>query len=122
MTGPEHVDNVLLEDDYLAAATELRQIAAEKKRLLDREAELKTIIEKVLTVGERGVAPDGTALVAIKAGAKRFSAERAMENLPAEILASIQVFTPDGKKAKTILAPALYDLCVEYNRPSVVAL
>lgn len=122
MTGTEHIDNVLLEDDYLAAATELRQIAAKKKQLLEREAELKDIIEKVLTVGERGIAPDGTALVAIKAGARKFSAERAMANLPAEVLASIQVFTPDAKKAKTILAPALYDLCVEYNRASVVAL
>lgn len=122
MTEPEHIDNVLLEDEYLAAAIELRQVSAEKKKLADREAELKAIIEKALTVGERGVAPDGTALVAIRAGARKFSAERAIANLPAEVLASIQVFTPDGKKAKTILAPALYDLCVEYNRDSVVAL
>ena len=45
-----------------------------------------------------------------------------MQREPAEVLASIQVFVPDGKKAKTILAPALYDLCVEYTKSSVVAL
>lgn len=115
-------DNVQLEDEYLAAASELRQIAETKKQLSAREDQLKAIIEKVLTVGERGVAPDGTPLVAIRAGAKRFSAEKAAANLPPEILASIQVFVPDGKKAKTILAPALYELCVEYNKSSVVAL
>lgn len=121
MTDNAH-DSVVLEDDYLAAASELREIAAEKKRLAEREEQLKQIIEKVLTVGEKGVAPDGTPLVAIRAGSRRFSAERAAANLPAEVLASIQVFVPDGKKAKTILAPALYDLCVEYTKSSVVAL
>lgn len=115
-------DNVLLEDEYLDAAKELRDIAAEKKRLADREAELKAIMEKVLTVGERGVAPDGTPLVAIKAGAKRFSADLAEANLPPDVLASIQVTVADGKRAKAILAPALYDLCVDYNKSSVVAL
>lgn len=121
MTDSPH-DNVLLEDDYLEAAQELRQIAAEKKRLADREAELKQILEKVLTVGEKGISPDGTPLVAIRAGAAKFSAQRAAENLPAELLEAITVSVPDGKKAKTILAPALYELCVDYNKSSVVAL
>lgn len=118
----EHTDNVLLEDEYLAAASELRQIAETKKQLTAREDQLKEIIAKVLTVGERGVAPDGTPLVAIRAGSRRFSAERAADNLPPEVLASIQVITVDSKKAKAVLAPALYDLCVDYTKPSVVAL
>lgn len=121
MTDTAH-DNVVLEDEYLQAASELRQIAETKKQLTAREDQLKQIIEKVLTVGERGVAPDGTPLVAIRAGSKRFSAERAAENLPPEVLASIQIIVADGKRAKTILAPALYDLCVEYTKSSVVAL
>lgn len=121
MTEGPH-DNVLLEDEYLAAASELRQIAETKKQLTAREDQLKEILEKVLTVGEKGVASDGTPLVAIRAGAKRFSAEKAAANLPPEVLASIQVITVDSKKAKAVLAPALYDLCVDYTKPSVVAL
>lgn len=121
MTEAQH-DNVLLEDDYLEAAHELRQIAVEKKRLADREEQLKQIIEKVLTVGEKGIAPDGTPLVAIRAGSKRFSADKAAANLPPEVLASIQIIVADGKRAKSVLAPALYDLCVEYTKSSVVAL
>lgn len=118
----EHIDNVVLEDEYLAAASELRIISAEKKALAEREAVLKQIIEKVLTVGERGVAPDGTELIAIRKGAARFKPELATANLPADVVASISVTVPDAKKAKTILSPALYDQCVEYTKPSVVAL
>ena len=115
-------DNVLLEDEYLEAAQELREIAAEKKRLAEREAHVKQILEKILNVGEKGVAPDGTPLVAIRAGAAKFSPQLAAQALPADLLASIQVTTADAKKAKAILAPALYDLCVEYNKSSVTAL
>lgn len=115
-------DNVLLEDEYLEAAKELREITEAKKELAVREDQLKAIIEKVLTVGEKGVAPDGTPLVAIRAGSKRFSPEKAAANLPPEVLASIQVITVDGKRAKAVLAPALYDLCVDYTKSSVVAL
>lgn len=121
MTEEAH-DNVLLEDDYLAAAIELREIAEAKKRLAQREDHLKSIIEKVLTVGERGVDADGVPYVTIRAGSKRFSAEKAAANLPPEVLASIQIIVADGKKAKSVLAPALYDLCVEYTKSSVVAL
>lgn len=121
MTETPH-DNVLLEDEYLAAASELRQIAETKKHLAAREAQLKEIIEKALTVGEKGIAPDGTPLVAVRAGAAKFSPQRAAENLPAELLEAITIKVADGKRAKAILAPALYDLCVEYNKSSVVAL
>jgi hypothetical protein len=32
------------------------------------------------------------------------------------------VTTVDAKRAKAVLAPALYELCLDYNKPSVVAL
>lgn len=118
----EHVDTVVLEDEYLAAASELRNIAAEKKHLAEREAECKRVIEKVLSVGDRGVAPDGEEYVVIRKGAARFKPELATANLPAELLQAILVLAPDGKRAKSILAPALYELCTEETKPSVVVL
>jgi hypothetical protein len=42
--------------------------------------------------------------------------------LPKEILGSVTVLTIDAKKAKAILAPALYESCCKRTRPSVVAL
>lgn len=120
MTEPH--DNVLLEDEYLEAAHELREVTAQIKELTERQAQLKLVLEKVLTVGERGVAADGTPLVAIKGGAGKFSPEQAVKNLPAELIEAIQVTTLDGAKAKAILAPALYELCLKYNKNSVVAL
>ena len=121
MTDDAH-DTVLLEDEYLDAARELVAIAQQRKDLADREADAKRILEKVLTVGERGCSPDGTVLVAVRAGARRFSADRAAGHLPQELLAQISTVQADGRRAKAILAPALYDLCVEHNKPSVVAL
>lgn len=118
----EHADTVLLEDEYLAAAIELQSITAQEKLLASRKDECKRILEKLLSVGDRGVTADGTALVAVRAGAARFKPELATANLPASILASLEVITVDAKRAKTILAPALYELCVEYNKPSTVAL
>lgn len=118
----EHVDTVVLEDEYLAAASELRIIAAEKKHLAEREAECKRVLERILSVGDRGVAPDGEEYVVIRKGAARFKAELAEANLPAEVLKSILVLAPDGKRAKSILAPALYELCTEETKPSVVTL
>lgn len=117
-----HTDTVILDDEYLAAARELVEIAAEEKALAERKIEAKRIIEKVLTVGDRGVSPDGELLVAVRAGAARFKPELAEANLPADLVASISVTVPDGKRAKAILSPVLYDRCVEYNKPSVVAL
>ena len=118
----EYVDTVVLEDEFLAAASELRIIAAEKKHLTEREAECKRIIEKILSVGDRGISPDGEEMVAIRKGAARFKPELAMANLPNEVLQSILVLAPDAKRAKAILAPALYAMCTEENKPSVVAL
>lgn len=118
----EYVDTVVLEDEFLAAASELRIIAAERKHLTEREAECKRIIEKVLSVGDRGVSPDGEEMVVVRKGAARFKPELAEANLPPEVLQSILVLAPDGKRAKAILAPALYEMCTEENKPSVVAL
>jgi hypothetical protein len=114
--------HVLLDGEYLDAATELRAIAQEKKDLATREAECKRIIEKHLAVGERGVTPDGEEIVAVRAGASRFDADLAAANLPKELLAQISTVRADGKRAKAILAPALYDLCCDRNKASVVVL
>ena len=120
MTESLHV--IMLKGKYLDAANELRAIAQEKKDLATREAECKRIIEAYLNVGERGVTPDGEEVVAVRAGAARFSAELAAANLPKDLLAQITTLQADGKRAKAILAPALYDLCCDRNKASVVVL
>lgn len=118
----DHTDTVVLEDEYLDAALELRSIAIQKKDLEEREAEAKRILMKALDVGDRGVSADGEELATVRRGSLRFNADRAAENLPAAVLESIQVTVADSKKAKSILAPALYELCCTYTKPSVVAL
>ena len=67
-------EHVLLQGEYLDAATELRAIALERKDLATREAECKRIIEKHLAVGDRGVTPDGEEIITVRAGARRFDA------------------------------------------------
>jgi len=115
-------EHVLLDGEYLDAANELRAIRLEKKDLATREAECKRIIEKHLAVGEKGISPDGKEIVAFRAGAKRFDAALATENLPPSVLAQITTLQVDAQRAKTILAPALYNLCCAENRPSVIVL
>lgn len=116
------MSTVTLEGEYLAAAMELRDIAAAKKELAEREAACKAIISKHLAIGERGTTPDGQEIVAVRAGASRFDPELAAANLPPDILGQISVFTADAKRAKAILAPGLYALCCSENKPSVVTL
>lgn len=118
----DHTDTVILEDEFLDAAREIVEITAQEKALAERKARAKQIVEKALAVGERGISPDGELLVAVRGGAARFDADKAAEVLPANLLESIMVTAPDGKRAKAILAPGLFDLCVTYNKPSVVAL
>jgi hypothetical protein len=113
---------VILQDEFLEAARDLVAIAAEKKALAEREGRAKEIIAKVLAEGERGISPDGEPLVAVRTGAAKFDPDAAASNLPAELLQSISVTVPDGKRAKAILSPALYELCTTRNKPSVVAL
>jgi hypothetical protein len=115
-------EHVILDGEYLNAAVELQAIAQEKKNLATREAECKRIIEKHLSVGERGVTPDGEEIITIRAGARRFDAGLAAENLPPAVLAQITTLQVDAQRAKTILAPALYDLCCTENRASVIVL
>jgi len=115
-------EHVLLDGEYLNAAIELRNIAEIKKNLAIIEAECKRIIEKHLAIGERGVTPDGEEIITVRAGAKRFDAGLAAENLPKEVLAQITTLQVDAQRAKMILAPALFDLCCTENRPSVIVL
>ena len=115
-------EHVQLSGEYLDAAVELRAIAIEKKDLATREAECKRIIEKHLAVGDRGVTPDGWEIITVRAGARRFDAAMAAENLPKEVLAQITTLQVDAQRAKSILAPALYDLCCTENKPSVIVL
>jgi hypothetical protein len=118
----DNTPTVVLQDEYLDAARELVAIAAEEKALAERKARAKQIIEKALAEGERGISPDGEPLVTVRTGSARFDPDAAARNLPTELLQSISVTVPDGKRAKAILSPALYDLCVTRNKPSVVAL
>jgi hypothetical protein len=115
-------EHVQLNGEYLDAAVELHAIAQEKKDLAIREAECKAMIEAYLNIGERGVTPDGWEIITVRAGAKRFDAALAAENLPKEVLAQITTLQVDAQRAKTILAPALYELCCTENRPSVIVL
>jgi hypothetical protein len=115
-------EHVILDGEYLKAAIELRNIAEIKKNLFFIEAECKVRIEAYLNIGERGVTPDGEEIVTVRAGAKRFDAGMAAENLPKEVLAQITTLQVDAQRAKTILAPALYELCCTENRPSVIVL
>ena len=115
-------EHVILDGQYLAAAVELRQIAEIKKNLAPIEAKCKRIIEEHLAIGERGVTPDGEEIISVRAGARRFDTGLATENLPKEVLAQITTMQIDAQRAKTILAPALYDLCCAENRPSVIVL
>ena len=115
-------EHVLLDGEYLDAANELRAIAVEKKDLATREAECKRIIEKHLAIGDRGVTPDGEEIITVRAGARRFDAGLAADNLPTAVLAQITTLQVDPQRAKTILAPALYDLCCTENRSSVIVL
>ena len=115
-------EHVQLEGEYLNAAVELRQIAAIKKNLAPLEAECKRVIEAYLNIGERGVTPDGEEIITVRAGARRFDAAMAAENLPKDVLAQITTLQVDPQRAKTILAPALYDLCCTENKPSVIVL
>jgi len=115
-------EHVILDGEYLNAAVQLRNIAVIKKDLAIVEAECKRIIEKHLAVGERGVTPDGEEIITVRAGAKRFDAGLASENLPAAVLAQITTLQVDAQRAKMILAPALYDLCCSENRASVIVL
>ena len=115
-------EHVQLNGKYLEAAVELHAIAQEKKDLATREAECKRVIEAYLNIGDRGVTPDGWEIITVRAGARRFDPGLAAANLPTAVLAQITTMQIDVQRAKTILAPALFDLCCTENKPSVIVL
>lgn len=115
-------DNVLLHGEYLDAALELGEIADAKAELERREKSCNDLLNKLLSVGERGVDKDNVPIVAVRKGAARFNADRAAEYLPNDVLLGICTFTPDAKVAKLLLEPDMYEQCLEYNQASVVAL
>jgi len=121
MSNEAH-DNVLLHDEYLAAAIELGEIAQAKRELSERETHCKELLEKLLSVGERGVDKDNIPIVYVRAGAARFNAERAFASLPQTIFLGICTSAPDPKLAKELLTPGMYEDCLTYNKSSVVAL
>jgi len=114
-------DNVLLHGEYLEAALELGEIAEAKRELAEREKRCKELLEKLLSVGERGVDKDNVPIVVVRKGAARFDPERAAESLSNDMLLKICTFTPDYKLAKQVLPPAMYEQCLDYNKASVVA-
>ena len=115
-------ETVLLEDEYLDAAIELRGIIAQRKALEAREAECRELLAKALAEGETGIDHHGRELVQVRAGSLRFDPDQAERVLPREILNRVMVLAIDAKQAKAILAPALYEACCKRTRPSVVAL
>lgn len=114
---------VILEDDYLAAAQTLQRNKRIRDELDAQDTRAKETIAKALAVGEKGISPDGEILVTVRAGSLRFDATKAAEVLDGTpLLESITVAAPDGKRAKAVLAPALYEACCTRTRDSVVAL
>lgn len=110
---------ITLTDDFLDAAIELRYAETAKAELEKQIKRCKEILAKHLTVGDVGTDGDGNGLVRMQKGSSRFKPELATANLPPAVLESILVTAPDAKKAKDILAPALYALCVADDQPSV---
>jgi hypothetical protein len=117
-----YVDTVVLKNEFLAAALELRDISDQIKELAEREAEAKRLIEKVLIVGERGISPDGEPLVIVEAGERVFNPSMAAFTLEDDELRQILTFQPDEVIAKKVLPNHVYDKCCTYNKAKVVAL
>lgn len=129
-------NNIALSDDALAAAQTLLAVAArraeldaaqakERQALADRELAARVVILASLKAGDTGTDDTGTPLVTVKV-TRRFSAERAAEVLP-DILGEERyraicstVTKVDSRKAKEVLAPALYALAQTESAPTVV--
>lgn len=109
-----------LDGDLLEAAVRLRDIAHAKADLDSEEKRIKELLRAAITPGTTCCDPAGAPLLAIRPGAARFSPQRAAEVLPADLLASISVTAPDGKKARELLAPSLYEACAVRTAPAVV--
>lgn len=114
-------DSVLLHGEYLDAALELGEIAEAKRDLDAREKRCRDLLGSLLSVGECGVDKDNIPIVAVIAGAARFNSKRAIDLLSPDLILSICTSTPDAKRAKALLPENLYEDCLTYNEPSVVA-
>ena len=117
---------IVLTDEYLEAAAELREAQADKKAAEEREKHAKEILAKILAEGDTGVSPDGEMLVQVKRGARVFNEAEALKNWPASVLATVtRTVTKDEidrDLAKEILPPAIWEMGCRTNKPSVVAL
>lgn len=117
--------DVRLTDEYLEAVDELRAVAAGRAILDDREAAAKQLLLKLLAAGDTGTDSDGTPLVAIRTS-RRFDPKKAAAVLPGllgeEGYAALCTTTTavDPRKAKDVLAPALWQLCTNETSASVV--
>lgn len=120
-------DTVLLHDEILEAACELRAIAIERRDLDTRESECKAILAKHLTAGETGVDDDGRELVKVKAGARVWHEDTARKAIADHglnsIIPQLEVTEThlDKAKAKQLLPGDLYDACCRQNKDSISA-
>lgn len=123
----ENPTPVLLEDEFLDAARELRAITIERRDLDTREAECKAILAVRLAAGETGVDLSGTALVKVKAGARVWNEDTARKALVDHgldtLIPQIEVTEThlDKIKAKQLLPGDLYDACCRQNKDSISA-
>lgn len=119
-------ESVILEDEYLDAARRLSDNAHLRKQLDADDVRCKEILAKILAEGETGISPLGEPLVQVRPGARVWNEAAARANLPANLVAALEVTETttrlDKTLAKDTLAPALYELCTKANKASVVAL
>lgn len=116
-------------DDLKAIAHRRAQLdaeqAEERAELAEREKAAQAIILASLAPGQTGLSAAGHPMVAVRS-TRRFDATLAAERLPAILgpngYAAICKTVVDSKKAKDILAPALYALAQKESAPTVVVL
>jgi hypothetical protein len=111
-----------LDGDLLTAAIALRDVMAAKTDLDSREKQLKELLRAAIPPGTTCCDPAGIPLIDVRPGSARFNPTKAIEVLPPELLASVSVTIPDAKRARDLLAPALYSACTTQAAPSVVPL
>ena len=116
------MSDIILNDTFTGLATELRDLAEARRQIEAREREIKEVLASHLQAGQRGLDSQGTPLVAVRAGQRRFNPERARLRLPADTYAGLLTLQIDKDRARTVLAPALWDECCDITAPSVVAL
>ena len=119
-------DDLTLEDEFLDAANELREITAARRDLDAREKRAKELLAKVLVAGQVGVDADNTPLVKVKAGARVFHEDTARMVLAdrglGELIAGMEVTEThlSKDKAKALLPGDIYTACCKQNNDSIV--